>query len=125
VSNLSEVPVEEAAYSVLNKSLNHAVAPRLIPVEDILSGVEKPMGTLPEETAEEIRQETFMILKGSGQPNGNLTGAERKVLRSVKASDLLTVLPADKGNAVMVLCIVLRTTTRRSLISWRTGPTRR
>jgi hypothetical protein len=52
---------------------------------------------------EEIRQETVRILKGSHQPNDNVTGAERRALRSLKANGLFTVLPADRGNAPMVL----------------------
>jgi hypothetical protein len=60
------------------------------------------IGTLPEETAEEIRQETVRILKGSHKPKDNLTGAERRALRSLKANEALTVLPADKGNATVV-----------------------
>jgi hypothetical protein len=103
VINLSGVPLEEAACSALSKGLNYAVAPGRIPAKDFLCGVKKATGTLPEETAEEIRQETVRILKGSRQPKDNLTGAERRAFRCLKANDLLTVLPADKGNAAVVL----------------------
>jgi hypothetical protein len=51
---LSEVPLEEVACSALSKGLNFAVAPASLPVKDILCGVEKAIGTLPEETEEEI-----------------------------------------------------------------------
>jgi hypothetical protein len=54
-------------------------------------------------TAEEIRQETVRILKGSLQPKDNVTGAEWGVLLFLKANVFLAVLPADKWNAVMVL----------------------
>jgi hypothetical protein len=103
VINLSRVPLEEAACSDLSKGLIYAVTSELILVKDLLCGVGKAIGTLPEDTAEEIRQETVRILKGSVQPKDNLTGAERRVLRSLKANDLLTVLLADKGNAAVVL----------------------
>jgi hypothetical protein len=79
------------------------VVPARIPVKDFLCGVQKEIGTLPEETAEEIRQEKVRILKGSRQPKDNLTGAERRALRSLKANGLLTILPADKGNGAVVL----------------------
>jgi hypothetical protein len=36
------------------------------------------------------------------QPKYNLSGAERRAHRFTEASDLLTVLPADKNNAAMV-----------------------
>jgi hypothetical protein len=45
----------------------------------------------------------FDVLKDSRQPKDNLIDAERRALRSLKANDSLTVLPADKGNAAVVL----------------------
>jgi hypothetical protein len=80
-----------------------ALAPVFVPVRDILCGVEKAIGALPEETAEEITQESFRILKGSRKPKDNLTGAERRALRALKASGVFTVLLADEGNAAMAL----------------------
>ncbi|XP_023723162.1 uncharacterized protein LOC111873027, partial [Cryptotermes secundus] len=103
VVNLSDVPLDEAAFWAMSKGLNFAVAPKSVPVKDILCGVEKVIVALPVETAEEIRQETVRILKNSRKPNDNLTGAERRALRSLKANEALTVLPADKGNAAVVL----------------------
>jgi hypothetical protein len=97
------VPLEEAACSALSKGLNYTVAPGRIPAKDFLCGVEKTIGILPEETAEEIRHETVRILKGSRQLKDNLTGAERTALRSLEANDSLTILPADNGNAAVVL----------------------
>jgi hypothetical protein len=97
------LPLEEAACSALSKGLNYAVAPARILVKDFLCGVEKAIRTLPEEAVKEIRQETVRILKGSRQPKHNLSGAERRALRSLKANDLLTVLSADKGNAAVVM----------------------
>jgi hypothetical protein len=55
VVNLSDVPLEDAAYSALGKDLNYAVASVALPIEDFLSGVEKAVRTLPEEAAEEVR----------------------------------------------------------------------
>jgi hypothetical protein len=36
-------------YYTLSKGLNYAVAPAVLPVEDILCGLEKAIGNLPEE----------------------------------------------------------------------------
>jgi hypothetical protein len=86
VINLSKVSFEEAACSILSKGLNYAVTLAVVPVEDILrGGVEKAIGALPEETAEEVRQETIKILKGSRKPKANLTGAEMRALWALKA----------------------------------------
>jgi hypothetical protein len=83
--------LEEAACSALSKGLNYAVTPRLSPIKDVLYGVEKQKGPYPK-ILRGKRQETVRILKGSRQPKDNLT-----------ASELLTLLPADKGNAAVVL----------------------
>jgi hypothetical protein len=37
----------------------------MMPIEDILRGVEKAIGSLPEDAAEEVRQETVRIPKAS------------------------------------------------------------
>jgi hypothetical protein len=103
VATLSEMSLEKAACSVLSKGLNFAVAPASVTVKDILCGVEKGIGALPEETAEEIRQETVRVLKGSHKPKDKLTGAERRALRALKTNKARPVLPADKGNAAVVL----------------------
>jgi hypothetical protein len=64
VVKLSDVPVEDAANSALG-SLNNAVVPAALPIEDFLSGVEKVVRSLPEEAVEEVRQEIVRILKAS------------------------------------------------------------
>jgi hypothetical protein len=86
----------------LSRRLNYAVVPAIVPVEDILCGVEKAVGALPEETAEEV-QETVRILRGSRKSNNKLTGTERRGLQALKANEALKVHPADKGNATVVL----------------------
>ena len=83
--------------------MNYAVTPRSIPVEDILAAVEKAVQSLPVETAEEARQETMRIIKNSSRPRDNLTRTERAALKSLKLNTNLTILPADKGNAMVIL----------------------
>jgi hypothetical protein len=73
--NLSSVPLEDAANSALSKGLNYAVYLATLPIEDILTDVEKAIVCLPVEAAEEVRQETVRILKASGKPRDNLSGA--------------------------------------------------
>jgi hypothetical protein len=63
VINLSEQVLDEGLSSLLQKGLNYAVTPRSIPMEDILTGVEKAIKSLPVEKAEEARQETVRIIK--------------------------------------------------------------
>jgi hypothetical protein len=101
--DVSEIIVEEAVYFSVSKGLNYAVVPGRIAIMNVHCGVEKAIGTLPEETAEEVRQETFRILEGSSQLKYNLTGAERMALQCLKGNDLLAVLPADNGNGAVDL----------------------
>jgi hypothetical protein len=65
--------------------------------------VEKAVQDLPAETAEEVRQETVRIIKSAAKPNNNLTGAERAALKTLRENTDLTILPADKGNATVIL----------------------
>jgi hypothetical protein len=94
VVNLSEVLLEAAACSALNKGLNYVVTPGAVLVDDILCGIEKAIGALLEETAEEGRQEIVRILKGSRKPKDNMTLAETRAL---------TVLPTAKVNTTVAV----------------------
>jgi len=103
VINLSDQKLEDSAISLLKKGLNFAVTPKSIPIEDILAVVEKAVKSLPEETAEEARQETVRILKNSSRPRQNLTRTEKAALKNLKLNTNLTILQADKGNATVIL----------------------
>jgi len=63
----------------------------------------KKQSSLPVEMAEEARQETVRIIKSSSRPRDNLRKTERAALKTLKDNTLLTILPADKGNAMVVL----------------------
>jgi hypothetical protein len=53
--------------------------------------------------AEEARQQTVRIIKSSSRARDKLTTAEKETLRIFKKSADLTILPADKGNATVIL----------------------
>jgi hypothetical protein len=88
---------------MLQKCLNFAVTPRRPPIEDLLSGVEKAIRSLPSEMAEEARQESVRIIKRANKPTDNLTGTERTALLSLKKNTDLTILTADKGNTTVIM----------------------
>jgi hypothetical protein len=106
VVNLSSVPLLVAAQLALSKGLNYAVAPAVLPTEDIITGIEKAIHSLADEAAEEIRQETFRVVRQSKRPKDNLTRMEKQALRSLQGKTDLTGLPADKGNATVILATV-------------------
>ena len=102
VINLSHT-LGDAVYSLLQKGLNYAVTPCITPIEGVLAGVEKTIQFLPEEKAEEARQETVRIIKSSSKLGDKLTKAEREALRSLEKNTNLTILLADKSNATVIL----------------------
>jgi hypothetical protein len=53
--------------------------------------------------AEEARQETMRIIKSSSRSRNNITRAEREALRTLKNETDLTILPAHKGIATVIL----------------------
>jgi hypothetical protein len=65
--------------------------------------VEKSAHKLPVEKTEEATQETVRILKTSTKPKYYLTKAERTAPGNLKENNQLTILPADKGNADVIL----------------------
>jgi len=64
---------------------------------------EKAALSLPVEMTEGARQETVRIIKISSRPRDNLRTTERAALMTLKDNFNLTILPADKGNATVVL----------------------
>ena len=103
VINLSDQELEEGTLSLLQKGLNYAVTPRATPIEEILVGIEKAVRSLPVEKAEEARHESVSIIKTTTRTKDNLTKNERMALRTLKENTHLTILPADKGNATVIL----------------------
>ncbi|XP_065213372.1 uncharacterized protein LOC135840674 [Planococcus citri] len=103
VHNLSDKPIATNALKALEKGLNFAIAPSYIPTEEIITGVEATIRTLPEEEAEEIRQQTVHILKKSKPPKANLTKEEQTALKELTKNKDIIVTRADKGNATVIM----------------------
>ena len=103
VINLSDQKLDEGTLSLLQKGLNYAVAPRAPPIEEILAGIEKAVRFLPVEQAEEARHESVRIIKTTTKTKNNLTKNEMTALKKLKDNTELTILPADKGNATVIL----------------------
>ncbi|XP_046395822.1 uncharacterized protein LOC124163079 [Ischnura elegans] len=104
IVNLSKLPLDPAAQSILQKGFNYALTPKKIPVEEIISGVESAIGHLPPSAAEIVRQDACRILRmKSKTQKHNTTMAEREALRKLKENESIVILSADKGNATVVL----------------------
>ena len=101
--NLSGEELNEATVSVLSNGLNFAPAPKFIPVKEIVSGVEQAINVLSREDSEEIRREVCRSLNRAVPPKHNISKTERLALKSLRENSDIVVLPADKGNASVVL----------------------
>jgi ATP-dependent Lon protease len=104
VINLSNKDLEPAAVSILSKGLNYAQTTSIKSnMKDFISGIEQAIHHLPTETAEEIRQEASRIIRLAKPQRTNTSKAEREALRTLRNDDSITILPADKGNATVIL----------------------
>ncbi|XP_046387506.1 uncharacterized protein LOC124157076 [Ischnura elegans] len=103
VINLTDERIDEGTLSVLSKGLNFAPAPRSIPFSDIIGGVVQAVRKLPNDAAEDIRAEISMTLKKDVPPKSNISFKERAALRSLRKNTAVTILPADNGNATVLM----------------------
>jgi hypothetical protein len=60
--------LDDGLLSLLQKGLNYAITPCNVPIEELLTGVEKAVQALTVESAEEARQETIRIIKSAFKP---------------------------------------------------------
>ncbi|XP_046396739.1 uncharacterized protein LOC124163714 [Ischnura elegans] len=103
IVNLSEEVLDEPSQSVLSKGLNFATVPRTIPYADIIGGIEQAIRKLSNEEAEEVRGEVTMVLKRAELPKSNITRDERAALHRLRNNSDIVILPADKGNATVIM----------------------
>lgn len=80
-----------------------AVAPKKIPFIDIASSIESVARKMDEESASNLTNTVCNVLKKAKPPPPNLDKDERTALKTLRMSDNITILPADKGNATVVM----------------------
>ncbi|XP_022814534.1 uncharacterized protein LOC111348226 [Spodoptera litura] len=105
VVNLSSKQLSADAVNVLTRGLNYAPAPRKLPVEDIITNVENTIfrNRIPRSDAECLRQDVSSLLRKSSPPKSNIPVKEMSALRDLRNDSDILVLPADKGNATVVV----------------------
>ena len=106
VVNLSSQQLTEAQRDVLALGLNFATAPKRIPVEDIIARTEQTARRLNEKDGQTLREEVQRCLREAKPPKPTLTRTEREALKDLRdliRREGLTILPADKGNATVVM----------------------
>jgi len=82
---------------------NFAIVPAKLPVEEIIANVESGIRSLLMHTAEHLRAETSRVLQRSKPPKNNLTFGETAAPKTLNQDKNILVLPADKGNATVII----------------------
>lgn len=70
---------------------------------DIVSAIEAVARSMVNEEAADLQGSVHNILRGAKPPPPNLKKDERATIKALKEDKNITVLPADKGNAAVVM----------------------
>ena len=103
VVNKTDVELTQNQESVLKLGLNFAPVPTKLPIIDTVSAVEEGARGLAEVDANDLRGRVCGVLSKARLPRDNLTIKQRKALKSLKYLDGVVILPADKGNAIVLM----------------------
>ena len=105
VINLSQHDLTDNQQKILQKGLNFAQAPRRIMKEEIIANVESTLRkcTAEPERLERARAAIANTVRNAKPPKFNITAGEHEALRSLRTNKDITILPADKGNATVIL----------------------
>ena len=103
VINLSKYKLKDCETKLLARGLGFAISPDKIPVSDIVIGTEVCCQRLTGEGAEQCRAEVVGLIKSCKIPKDNINKYERKALKDLRMNKEITILPADKGKAVVLM----------------------
>ena len=105
VVNLSKRQLSTEETNLLKKGMNFAITPQMFPVDDYIIGTESACKLIGQDSkqAERIRSDVVKIIKHNNTPRSNITPGERKALHELAKDKDITILPADKGRAVVIL----------------------
>jgi hypothetical protein len=103
IVNLADKILDGGTLELLEKGLNFVVAPKRIPLEDIICNVENVIKDLPENNVEDIRQDCTLVLKNAKPPKKNITKDEVASLKILRDRKDIIILKVDKGNTIVVM----------------------
>ena len=102
--NLSNRQLSEHETSALQNGLNFATIPKTVPTSRIMANVESGLYNLSGSAKATIRASVVNILKNSKpEATQNITRQQRAAVQSLQQDPSITVVPADKGKAVVVM----------------------
>ena len=100
---MSERNLTPGQEEVLKMGLNFAPVPTKFPLQDTITGIEEAARRLLQDDANDLRMKVCTILKSSKLLKDNITKEHRGALREIKGWKDEVILPADKGNATVVM----------------------
>lgn len=105
VVNLSKFYFLALVYSLslLEKGLNFALAPRKIPMEDVMCDMEFGIRGLPDNVKDTIRKDYVFIPRKAKPPRSNISQDEYNALKSLNQNKDIVILKADKGGLLLSL----------------------
>ncbi|GJQ73285.1 hypothetical protein Trydic_g13657 [Trypoxylus dichotomus] len=106
VINLSSKQLDDNAIKILNKGMKFAIAPTRIPTLDMILAVEMAAGKIqPPEAVDEYRWKIRTAVERAKpkQIRQNISKAERSSLKELMSDKNIKILPADKGNATVIM----------------------
>ena len=103
VVNLTDRTLTPAQEDVLKLGLNFAPAPSKLPFTDTMAAVESGARKLTPEDADDLRGRVCGILRRAKVPRSNLTKEQRTALKELRGLKDEVILPADKGNATVMM----------------------
>ena len=83
--------------------LSFAIAPRHIPLEEIISATEAMARRLDHKSADTLRLGVSAALRKAKPPKANLSTQQRKALHTLQDDPNIVIVPADKGKATVVM----------------------
>ena len=105
VVNVSDRVLTPDETSLLKRGLNFAITPTVVPVQEYVIGIESACRIIGPESqqAAKLRADCVRLLKNAKTPKSNITTGERKALSTLAKDADITILPADKGRATVVM----------------------
>ena len=101
--NLTDRTLFKPQKDVLSLGLNFAPAPSKLTLVDTIAAVEEGARQLNEEDAEDLRGRVYDILRHAKPRKDNLNKEQRKALKELGSLEDEVILPADKGNATVMM----------------------
>ncbi|XP_036358521.1 uncharacterized protein LOC115210451 [Octopus sinensis] len=103
VINVSSRHLESFDEAVLKKGLNFATTIKRIPYLDIIAPIEETVVKIPKAPGDELRWKVRQVLEKVKPLKPNITKEERFAIKGLQSDNSIIILPADKGNATVVI----------------------